>query len=178
MSTVGSLARRICAFGAGLSMALVFAIIFINSLRRYTVGQSVPWGEELPIYLTIYGVMFGVALAYLQDRHIRFTIFTDFLSVKVRERLFALVDLVTIAAGIGLMISGHEFASRRGHIAASGLRSTGKWLVEVTGIEWIEWVSKIGTWQYAMAIGGGLLAVVALIRFIERVSDNKKKKAV
>ncbi|WP_417686725.1 TRAP transporter small permease [Roseibium sp.] len=177
MTTVGFLARRVFGFGAGLSMALVFAIIFVNSLRRYTIGQSVPWGEELPIYLTIYGVMFGVALAYLQDRHIRFTIFTDFASSRIRERLFALVDLVTFSAGVALAISGHEFAARRGHIAASGLRSTGRWIVETTGIEWLGWIAKIGTWQYAMAIGGAMLAVAALIRLIERVSAQKAVSA-
>lgn len=174
MSMVGFLARRVFGFGAGLSMALVFAIIFINSLRRYTVGESVSWGEELPIYLTIYGVMFGLALAYLQDRHIRFTIFTDFLSFRLRERLFAAVDLITVAAGVGLMVSGHEYAARRGHITSSGLRSTGRWLADTTGLEWLNWIGKVGTWQYAMAIGGAILAVAALIRFIERLAANKK----
>ena len=76
MRAISRLTQRIWAFGAGLSIALVFAIIFVNSLRRYTTGHSLAWGEEMPIYLTIYGVMFGIGLAYLQDRHIRFTIIT------------------------------------------------------------------------------------------------------
>ncbi|WP_417669174.1 TRAP transporter small permease [Roseibium sp.] len=173
MTTVSFLARRLFGFGAGVSMALVFAIIFINSLRRYTVGESVAWGEELPIYLTIYGVMFGVALAYVQDRHIRFTIFTDFASRKTRERLFAVVDLGTIAAGLGLAVSGYEFATRRGHVAASGLRSTGRWLVETTGLEWLGWIAKVGTWQSAMAIGGAMLALAAFVRLMERISENR-----
>ncbi|MFD1696188.1 TRAP transporter small permease [Roseibium aestuarii] len=173
MNMVGLLARRIFGLGAGLSMALVFAIIFINSLRRYTVGSSVAWGEELPIYLTIYGVMFGCALAYLQDRHIRFTILTDLLRPGIRDRLFAGVDLLTIAAGIGLMLSGHDFASRRGHIAASGLRSLGQSLAETTGIEALEGLARIGTWQFAMTLGGAMLALAALIRFSERLTGDK-----
>ena len=71
MTAVSRIYQRLLASGAGLMMALVFAIIFVNSLRRYTTGKSLSWGEELPIYLAIYGVMFGIGLAYLQDRHIR-----------------------------------------------------------------------------------------------------------
>lgn len=168
MTFINKVALRFFAFGAFLSMALVFAIIFFNSLRRYTFGQSVPWGEELPIYLTIYGVMFGLALAYMQDRHIRFTIITDLLPVSIREKLFTLSDLVTVAVGAGLAYAGHSFATRRGHIDASGLKSAGKWLSETTGIEGLIWVSKIGTWQYAITIGGSMLAIAALLKFIER----------
>ena len=177
MKTVNEFVRRLFALGAGLSMALVFAIIFVNSLRRYTVGQSVSWGEELPIYLTIYGVMFGLALAYLQDRHIRFTVLTDFLSVSVREKLFAAVDLVSFATGVALAFSGHAFAVRRGNLDASGLKSAGNWLAETTGIESLVWVAKVGTWQYAIAIGGALLAVAAALKFFERISAIKAVQA-
>lgn len=173
MKTLNAFATRLFAFGAGTSMALVFAIIFVNSLRRYTVGESVSWGEELPIYLTIYGVMFGLALAYLQDRHIRFTILTDFLSETSRNKLFIAVDLVSCITGVVLAFSGHAFAVRRGHIDASGLKSAGNWLVDTTGIEALIWVSKVGTWQYAIAIGGALLAFAAFLKLIDRISAHR-----
>lgn len=173
MKIVTDFARRTFAAGAGLSMALVFAIILTNAVRRYMFGQSFAWGEELPIYLTIYGVMFGLALAYLQDRHIRFTVLIDFLPDRTREKLFAVVDLTSFAVGIGLMVSGHAFATRRGHIDASGLKSAAAWLADSTGIESLVWIGKIGTWQYGLAIGGALLAVAALLKFLERVSSLK-----
>ncbi|PLX38250.1 MAG: C4-dicarboxylate ABC transporter substrate-binding protein [Hyphomicrobiales bacterium] len=172
MRAITLAARRVFAFGAGLSMALVFAIIFVNSVRRYTVGQSVAWGEELPIYLTIYGVMFGVALAYLQDRHIRFTLFIDFLTPRTRNRLFALVDLVTLAAGVTLAYAGHAFAMRRGNLDASGLKSAASWLVDTTGIPMLSWIGKVGTWQYAVAIGGVMLAIAALLKLLERLQSG------
>ena len=75
-----------CASLAGLIHGSgLFAIIFIErAVGRYSIGKSLPWGEELPIYLTIYGVMFGsLRLAYMQDRHIRFfTLVTDMLSPR------------------------------------------------------------------------------------------------
>jgi hypothetical protein len=64
---IESITRRfsqLAAGGASLSMALLFLIVFINSVRRYAIGKSFEWGEELPIYIGIYGVMFGMAWAY------------------------------------------------------------------------------------------------------------------
>ncbi|QDY71026.1 TRAP transporter small permease (plasmid) [Qingshengfaniella alkalisoli] len=150
-------------------MALVFTIIFLNSTRRYLVGQSVPWGEELPIYLTIYGVMLALALGYLNDQHIRFSIFVDLLSERVRQRLYAAVDVLTIVSGLTLAYAGHVFALRRGGLDSSGLKSTADRLANATGITALEWVGKLGTWQYAIAIGGALLAVAALFKLIERI---------
>lgn len=167
-------ARWVFGFGAGLSMALVFLIIFVNSLRRYTVGRSVAWGEELPIYLTIYGVMFGLALAYLNDQHIRFTVVTDTLPGRLRHILFAVADVVTIAAGITLAYAGHVFAMRRGDVDSSGLKSTADWLAGATGIDWLVWIGKVGPWQYAIAFGGGILAIAAALKLVERLTNRRE----
>ena len=171
MTAISRISQRILAFGAGLSMALVFGIIFVNSLRRYTTGQSLQWGEELPIYLSIYGVMFGIGLAYLQDSHIRFTVLTDFLSARTRHYLFAAVDVVTIAVGAALAWSGLVFAARRADQEASGLIGTANDLVAATGLEWLVWLGRMGTWQAAICTGGIILAAAALIRFLVRLQE-------
>jgi len=173
MDRVIRAARRVFGFGAGTCMALVFLIIFVNSLRRYSLGRSVAWGEELPIYLTIYGVMFGLALAYLNDQHIRFTIVTDTLRSRSRHMLFAVGDVVTIAAGLGLAYAGHVFAVRRGSVDSPGLKSTADYLASLTGIEPLVWLGKVGPYQYAMAIGGGLLAVAAALKLAERMTRGQ-----
>jgi TRAP-type transport system small permease protein len=56
---------KFTASGASLSMAVLFLIVFTNSIRRYTLGKSLQWGEELPVFIAIYGVMFGMTWAYL-----------------------------------------------------------------------------------------------------------------
>lgn len=170
MHSLNRLVERILACFAGLSIALVFAIIFVNALRRYTIGKSLPWGEELPIYLTIYGVMFGVALAYMQDRHIRFTLLTDAMSDTLRARLYLVVDALTALSGFGLLMAGHAFATRRGNLDSSGLKSAAGWLHDTTGVEALLWVGKTGTWQYAITIGGALLCLAAVLKFAERLS--------
>ncbi len=174
MTALTRAARWLFGFGAGLSMALVFLIIFVNSLRRYTMGRSVPWGEELPIYLTIYGVMFGLALAYLNDQHIRFTVLTDTLPGRVRHVLFMIADVVTVASGIALAYAGHVFALRRGSVDSSGLKSTADWLATSTGIDWLVWLGKVGPYQYAIAFGGGLLAVAGALKLVERLTQRRE----
>ncbi len=169
MQTLNRLLVRIFAFGAGLSMALVFAIIFFNALRRYAFGKSWEWGEELPIYLTIYGVMFGIAMAYLQDRHIRFTVLTDLLPAGGRKALFIATDIATVAVGAALAWSGWLFATRRGEISSSGLIGTAKGWAETTGIEALVWFGKVGTWQFAIPVGGVLLLSAASVRLAERL---------
>ncbi|MDX1742303.1 MAG: TRAP transporter small permease subunit [Ruegeria sp.] len=174
MGRFNAILRRIFAIGAGLSMSLVFAIIFVNSVRRYTVGRSVEWGEELPIYLTIYGVMFGAALAYSQDRHIRFTILTDFLSDHRRRQLFTVVDAVMVIVGLTLAYSGHVFALRRGSVDSSGMVNVARSFAESTGLETLIWIGHVGTYQYAMAIGGLMLAIAAGAKFFERLGTLKE----
>lgn len=168
MDRLNTVFRRFFSMGAGVSMALVFLIIFVNSLRRYTLGKSVEWGEELPIYIAVYGVMFGFALAYMQDRHIRFTILTDFLSKRRRDILFCAVDLVMIAVGAALAWSGYAFATRRAAVDSSGLIGTAKRLVESTGIEGMIWIGRVSTYQFAIAVGGVFLMIAAFLKFMER----------
>ncbi|MCW2309410.1 TRAP transporter small permease [Rhodobium gokarnense] len=171
MTRISRLYERILAFGAGLMMFLVFAIIFVNSMRRYTTGRSLEWGEELPIYLMIYGVMFGIGLAYLNDRHIRFALVTDILPEAWTQKLFAATDIVTMVTGAALAWSGILFAMRRPHIDASGLIGSARALADSTGLAWLEWIGHVGTWQSAIAIGGVLLALAALIRFLTRLQE-------
>jgi len=172
MAGIRRIAQRILSFGAGLSMALVFAIIFINSLRRYTTGKSLRWGEELPVYLAIYGVMFGIGLAYLQDSHVRFTVVADYLSARARRWLYLAIDLVMVAVGAVMAWSGYIFATRRPEQEASGLIGTAKDLAALTGLDWLVWLGRMGTWQAAIATGGVILTAAALIRFVVRVQER------
>ncbi len=177
MAMISAAMRRICAFGAGLCMALVFLVIFGNASRRYLFGSSVAWGEELPIYLTIYGTMFGFALAYLTDTNIRFSVLTDALSERARRMLFTAVDAVTVLAGIALTWSGVVFGLRRADRDASGLTSLADAWARATGLPALEWLGRMGPWQCAIAFGGALLTLAAAIRFAERLADLRKGTA-
>jgi TRAP-type transport system small permease protein len=174
--TVQNISRyfaRFAAGGASLSMLIVFLIVFINSVRRYTFGKSYEWGEQLPVFIAIYGILFGVAWAYIQDRHIRFTLLVGFLPDTLTHKLYLLVDIIMIATGGLLTYSGYLFVLKRGGLEASGLISTAKDLKAATGLEDLIWLGHFYPYQSAMIIGGAMLTIAALLRLLLRLSEAK-----
>jgi TRAP-type C4-dicarboxylate transport system permease small subunit len=163
---------RLFAGGACLSMFIVFMIVFVNSVRRYTIGKSFEWGEELPVFIAIYGVMFGVAWAYMQDRHIRFTILVGFLPEWITQKLYLLVDFIMIATGGLLTYSGYLFVVKRGGLESSGLINLAKDLRTVTGWSEMIWVGHLYPYQAAMVVGGVALTVAAVLRMCMRLSAD------
>jgi TRAP-type C4-dicarboxylate transport system permease small subunit len=172
-----SIFTKFTATGAWLSMGLLFLIVFVNSVRRYTVGKSFEWGEELPVYITIFGVMFGIAWAYLQDRHIRFTMLIGFLSEHWTRKLYLIVDLIMVANGILLTYSGWLFILKRGRIEASGIINMAKGLKALTGWDGMIWLGHMYPYQAAMVVGGVLLTVAAMLRFFLRLSETRTTEA-
>lgn len=168
--------KKIFAFGAGLSMLSVFLIIFINSTRRYTVGSSFEWGEQLPVFISIYGVMFGVAWAYMNDQHVKFTILLDFLSKSLIKKFYMVVDVIMIITGIVMVYSGYLFATKRGGIEASGLINTAKELKELTGIDSLIVLGQMYPYQMSIAVGGAMLSVAALFRLLNRFYESTEDK--
>ncbi len=164
---------RIAAGGASLSMLIVFLIVFINSVRRYTVGKSYEWGEQLPVFIAIYGLLCGVAWAYMQDRHIRFTLLVGFLPESLTHKLYLLVDIIVIATGGLLTYSGYLFVLKRGGLEASGLISLAKELKAITGWEDMIWIGHFYPYQSAMILGGAMLTIAASLRFLMRLSKAK-----
>ena len=163
---------RFLAHAASLSMILLFLIVFINSVRRYTIGKSLEWGEQLPVFIAIYGVMFGMSWAYLQDKHIRFTILVSFLSEARVRKLYLFVDLVMVLIGALLAYSGWLFVIKRGGLEASGLINLAKELKALSGWDWLIWLGHQYPYQSAMMIGGSLLCAAALLRFLTRIYEK------
>lgn len=156
-------------------MMALFAIILFNSLRRYTFGKSLAWGEELPVFLAIYGFMFGAAYAYMQDRHVRFTILITFLPRHLIARLYMLLDLFMVVIGGFMAWSGWQFVLKRGGMETSALISVAKDLRDATGWDWIVWMGHLYPYQAAMIIGGVMLSVAAVLKFMERGLDREWK---
>jgi TRAP-type transport system small permease protein len=160
------------ASGASLSMTALFLIVFINSARRYVFGKSLEWGEELPVFIAIYGVMFGVAWAYIQDRHIRFTMLVGFLSDAWTRRLYLIVDLIMVVNGALLTASGWMFMLKRGRLEASGIINLAKSLKALTGVAQMIWFGHQYPYMAAMVMGGFLLTIAALLKLALRLTER------
>ena len=144
---------------AGLAMMLIFLLVAGNAFARYTYGGSISWGEDTAIYLMIYGLMFGMSWAYLQDKHIGFDLIRRLLPPRWVRWQAVLVDLVVFVVGIGLMVSAVEFIASRG---GRTLSSTGMpmWL-----------------FQTSMLVGGGLLSLSALVMGALRWNEQLGEEA-
>jgi TRAP-type C4-dicarboxylate transport system permease small subunit len=164
--------------GASLSMAVLFLMVFINSTRRYAIGKSFEWGEELPIFIAIYGVMFGVAWAYVQDRHIRFTMLIRFLSESLTRKLYILVDMIMVVNGVLLTYSGWMFVIKRGGVEASGIINLAKDLRALAGWDSLIWLGHQYPYQAAMVLGGILLTIAALLKLLQRLTDTAAFESV
>jgi TRAP-type C4-dicarboxylate transport system permease small subunit len=169
---------QFAAAGASLSMAVLFLLVFINSTRRYAIGKSFEWGEELPIFIAIYGVMFGIAWAYIQDRHICFTMLIRFLSESLIRKLYIIVDLIMVVNGVLLTYSGWMFVIKRGGVEASGIINLAKNLAALTGWESMIWIGHQYPYQAAMVLGGVMLTIAALLRFLLRLTENAAVESV
>lgn len=179
-SIVQSMAKiftKLTAVGASFCMMGLFTIIFFNSVRRYTIGKSLEFGEELPVFIAIFGVMFGIAWAYMLDKHIRFTMLVGFLNEKLTQRLYLLVDLIMIVNGALLTYSGWMFVKKRGGLEASGIINLARDLKKMTGWEEIIQVGHMSTYQSAMVMGGALLTIAALLKFLLRILEEKKPES-
>ena len=163
---------KCAAAGASLSMAALFLIVSFNSIRRYTIGKSFEWGEELPIFIAIYGVMFGIAWAYIQDRHIRFTILVMFLSESLTRKLYIIVDLIMVVNGVLLTYSGWLFVIKRGRLEASGIINLAKDFRALTGWDSLIWIGYQYPYQAAMVLGGVMLTIAALLKLLLRLTEN------
>lgn len=157
LSVLTSLRRwllRINAFGAGLMMLLVFGIVFANAAWRYGAGKSIVWGEDIAVFAMIFGIMFGMALAYLEDGHVRFHFASSLVPKRWHLGHRVLIDILVLLVAIGLTWSAYEFiASRGGRTSPS------------TGI-------PMGVFQSAVLMGGILLSLSAITmglwRFVEK----------
>ncbi len=163
----------LCAKGASLSMFTVFLIVFINSLRRYTIGKSLEWGEELPVFIAVYGIMFGMAYAYMEDRHIRFTVLVGFLSESFTRKLYVLVDLIMVVTGVMLTWSSWLFVVKRGGMESSGMINLAKDLQALTGWDQMLWLGRLYPYQAAMVLGGIMLSIAALLKLFSRIALNQ-----
>lgn len=165
---------RFLAAGAGLCMFLVFSVVLINAVRRYTIGQSLIWGEEFPVFLAVYGVMFGMAWAYLDDHHVNFSLLSGLFNDKINQWLGMLTDTIVLVVGVMLAWSGVLFVAKRGKIEASGMRYFAEDLSNWTGLQKISLLGKLYPYQSAIVVGGILLALAAALRLTMRLADQQQ----
>src|SRR5208282_6001468 len=89
---------------SGLCLLASVAINFVNSIGRYFFSVSIPWAEEIMLFLMVGCVFTGCCAVAWEGRQIRMDVVIGMMPPKLREFFEVLAQLVLIAAGATVTI--------------------------------------------------------------------------
>ena len=89
---------------AGAMLVASVAINFANIIGRYFLSVSIPWAEEMMLFLMIGAVFLAAAPVGWLGRHIRMDVVVSLLPPRARAAFEIFSDLVTIATCVMLAV--------------------------------------------------------------------------
>ncbi len=87
---------------AAIFLILSVAINFANIIGRYFFSVSIPWAEEIMLFLMVGCVFTGCCAVAWEGRQIRMDVAIGMLPPKLRELVNALSELAMIATAIAV----------------------------------------------------------------------------
>lgn len=89
---------------AGIFLIASVAINFVNIIGRYFFSVSLPWAEEIMLFLMVGCVFTGCCAVAWDGRQIKMDVVVLMLPRKLREALNALSELVLIATAVAVTV--------------------------------------------------------------------------
>jgi TRAP-type C4-dicarboxylate transport system permease small subunit len=89
---------------AGILLISSVAINFINIIGRYFFSVSIPWAEEIMLFLMVGCVFTGCCAVAWEGRQIRMDVVLAILPVKLRELIEVLTELVLIITAAAVAV--------------------------------------------------------------------------
>src|SRR5580698_2281857 len=89
---------------AGICLISSVAINFANIIGRYFFSVSIPWAEEIMLFLMVGCVFTGCCAVAWEGRQIRMDVVVSMLPVKVQQFFALLSELVMIAAAAAVTV--------------------------------------------------------------------------
>lgn len=106
VAAIAATAMTVSALCVLAALALITWSVFV----RYVLGQPSVWVDEVVGYLVIAIVMFGVASALREGKHIGVDLFTERLSPRLQRWAQAWSMLTVLVLAVFLMINGWKTA--------------------------------------------------------------------
>jgi len=91
---------------AGIFLISSVAINFANIIGRYFFSVSIPWAEEIMLFLMVGCVFTGCCAVAWEGRQIRMDVIIAMMPAKVHDLFHLLSDLVLIAAAAAVTAFG------------------------------------------------------------------------
>ena len=89
---------------SGICLLASVAINFVNIIGRYFFSVSIPWAEEIMLFLMVGCVFTGCCAVAWEGRQIRMDVVVNMLPPKLRELVNVFSELVLIATAIAVTI--------------------------------------------------------------------------
>ena len=107
--------KKIDEYIAGLVLAFMLLIVFVNVLSRYWLHASISFTDELTTNFAVLLSMFGAAIAAKRGAHLGLTLLTDALPPKWSNIIIALGNILggvfcLLAAYYGFFMAEHQFS--------------------------------------------------------------------
>ena len=135
---------------SAICLASSVIINFVNIIGRYVFSVSIPWAEEIMLFLMVGCVFTGCCAVAWQNRHIRMDVLITALPPRMRAAFNLLSDLALIAAAITVTVFSYPVIIQ---LAAFDERSEAANFPLVIP-------------QSMVPIGYGLMALLVIIRLL------------
>src|ERR1700691_6415768 len=89
---------------SGICLLASVVINFINIIGRYFFSVSIPWAEEIMLFLMVGCVFTGCCAVAWEGRQIRMDVVLVMMPEKLREAFNILSDLVMVATAIAVAV--------------------------------------------------------------------------
>src|SRR5277367_4729959 len=139
---------------AGICLLSSVAINFANIIGRYFFSVSIPWAEEIMLFLMVGCVFTGCCAVAWEGRQIRMDVVLSMLPVKLREFFAVLAELAMIATAAAVTVFAWPVISQ---LAAFDERSQAANFPLVIP-------------QVMIPIGYSLMAILVAVRLLYRPS--------
>ena len=139
---------------SGICLLASVAINFVNIIGRYFFSVSIPWAEEIMLFLMVGCVFTGCCAVAWEGRQIRMDVVVSMLPAKVRDFLALLAELAMIATAVAVAVFAWPVISQ---LAAFDERSQAANFPLVIP-------------QAMIPIGYSLMAILVAVRLLHRPS--------
>lgn len=147
------LTRALDAAVVGLA-ALLFVLLNVAVFSRFVMNSSVSWSEELPAHVLAALTFIGAAYLTRTSEHLGFDAVVRILRPGVKRVVMA-INLI-LMAGFGGLLAWY------GGIAAASFGSRMMISVDL----------PMALFRYAMPVGGALIALISLTRFVGLITGQ------
>jgi len=94
---------------AGICLAIMVGVTFVNVMGRYLFTAPLTWGDEFCLFLAGWAVFLGMSAAYKRNQHLGMEFLLNHLNNKNKMRLQQLLTLVMLILCIILMKASWDF---------------------------------------------------------------------